>query len=64
MKLSDRLWRIGAAILSGALTALATSLEPHWWAAWLAPVYRALCLGSRYLKPRILKCRIFSGELP
>jgi apolipoprotein N-acyltransferase len=38
MKLSDRLWRIGAAILSGALTALATSLEPYWWAAWLAPI--------------------------
>jgi apolipoprotein N-acyltransferase len=29
---------IGAAILSGVLTALATSLEPYWWAAWLAPV--------------------------
>jgi apolipoprotein N-acyltransferase len=29
---------IGAAILSGVLTALATSLEPYWWAAWLAPI--------------------------
>lgn len=34
----DISWRIGAAILSGVLTALATSLEPHWWAAWLAPI--------------------------
>ena len=34
----DILWRIGAAILSGVLTALATSLSAHWWAAWLAPI--------------------------
>jgi apolipoprotein N-acyltransferase len=37
-KQSDILWQIGAAILSGVLTALATSLEPYWWAAWLAPI--------------------------
>jgi apolipoprotein N-acyltransferase len=37
-KRSDILWRLGAAILSGVLTALATSLEPYWWAAWLAPI--------------------------
>jgi apolipoprotein N-acyltransferase len=37
-KQPDISWRIGAAILSGALTALATSLEPDWWAAWLAPI--------------------------
>jgi apolipoprotein N-acyltransferase len=34
----DTSWRFGAAILSGVLTALATSLEPYWWAAWLAPI--------------------------
>ena len=38
MKHSDLLWRLGAGILSGALTALANSLEPYWWAAWLAPI--------------------------
>ncbi len=37
-KRSNVLWGIGSAILSGALTALATSLEPYWWAAWLAPI--------------------------
>jgi apolipoprotein N-acyltransferase len=31
-------WHLGAAILSGLLTALATMLEPIWWAAWLAPI--------------------------
>jgi apolipoprotein N-acyltransferase len=35
---SDIAWRLGAALLSGILTALATSLEPAWWAAWLAPI--------------------------
>jgi apolipoprotein N-acyltransferase len=35
---SDIWWQIGAAILSGVLTALASSLEPYWWAAWLAPI--------------------------
>ena len=38
MKHSDLLWRLGAAILSGTLTVLATSLDPYWWAAWLAPI--------------------------
>jgi apolipoprotein N-acyltransferase len=38
MHLPPAFWRIGAAILSGVLTALATSLEPYWWAAWLAPI--------------------------
>jgi apolipoprotein N-acyltransferase len=35
---SNMLWGIGSAILSGVLTAFATSLEPYWWAAWLAPI--------------------------
>jgi len=35
---ADIWWQIGAAILSGVLTALASSLEPYWWAAWLAPI--------------------------
>jgi len=38
MNRSGLLWRIGAAALSGVLTALATSLQPYWWAAWLAPI--------------------------
>jgi apolipoprotein N-acyltransferase len=41
--------RIGAAIVSGALTALANSLEPHWWAAWLAPIPLLVAsFGSSY----------------
>ena len=31
-------WKLGAALSSGTLTALATSLEPWWGAAWLAPI--------------------------
>jgi apolipoprotein N-acyltransferase len=38
LKRSNVLWGTGSAILSGAVTALATSLEPYWWAAWLAPI--------------------------
>ena len=34
----SRLWRFGAALLSGGLQYLATGLEPWWWAAWLAPI--------------------------
>jgi len=37
-KWPNMLWGIGSAILSGVLTALATSLEPYWWAAWLATI--------------------------
>lgn len=35
---SNIVWRLGAAILSGLLMALATRLDPAWWAAWLAPI--------------------------
>jgi apolipoprotein N-acyltransferase len=35
---SDFLSLIGAAALSGVLTAAATSLQPYWWAAWVAPI--------------------------
>jgi apolipoprotein N-acyltransferase len=38
MSLEDRKWRFAAALVSGILLNLALSLEPWWWAAWLAPV--------------------------
>jgi apolipoprotein N-acyltransferase len=38
MSFEDRKWRFAAALASGILLALALSLEPWWWAAWLAPI--------------------------
>jgi len=38
MMADRRGWRIGAALLSGALQYFATGLDPWWWAAWLAPI--------------------------
>jgi apolipoprotein N-acyltransferase len=38
MSLEDRKWRFVAALASGILLDLALSLEPWWWAAWLAPI--------------------------
>jgi apolipoprotein N-acyltransferase len=50
MHKQSNIWlQIGAAIVSGALTALATSLEPLWWAAWLAPIPLLIAaFGSSY----------------
>lgn len=37
-KHSNMWWCLAAAVIAGALMALATRLDASWWAAWLAPI--------------------------